>query len=308
MEAIIPPVDKTLLEKELNEDIFIRETNFGNNKIYVFNAHNSPNLMNEVGRLRELTFRDAKGGTGKSSDIDSYDLNEVPFEQLIVWNPDDKEIIGGYRFIHLKNLPFDENGIVKTPTANLFHYSENFIKNFLPYTIELGRSFVQPIYQPANNIRKGMYSLDNIWDGLGSIMVDNPDVRYLFGKITMYPHFNTYARDLILFFMNKYFPDNDHLVMPHKPMDFTTNRAEMERLFCCESYDEDYKILVQKVRSVGENIPPLFNAYMNLSSTMRNFGTALNHHFGLVEETGIMITVDDISDVKKDRHVLTYRN
>ena len=308
MEAIIPAIDKALLEKELTEDIFIRDTNFGNNKIYIFDAHNSPNLMKEVGRLRELTFRDAKGGTGKSSDIDNYDLNEVPFQQLIVWNPTDKEIIGGYRFIHCKNLPFDENGIVMTPTARLFNYSDKFIKEFLSYTIELGRSFVQPIYQPVNNIRKGMYSLDNVWDGLGAIMVDNPDVKYLFGKVTMYPHFNTYARDLILFFMNMYFPDKDKLVRPHKPMDFTTSEDEMRRLFNHNNYDEDYKILIQKVRSVGENIPPLFNAYMNLSKTMRNFGTALNDHFGLVEETGIIVTVQDISDVKKERHVLSYRS
>ncbi|MBU1013634.1 MAG: GNAT family N-acetyltransferase [Bacteroidetes bacterium] len=307
METIIPPVDKALLEKELNDKIFIRNTNFGNNEIYVFTVHDSPNLMQEVGRLREITFRDAKGGTGKSIDIDSFDISEIPFKQLIVWNPEDKEIIGGYRFIHCKNLQINEKGAVSTPTAELFKYSEKFVKEFLPYTIELGRSFVQPLYQPSNNIRKGMYSLDNIWDGLGSIMVDNPDVKYLFGKVTMYPHFNVYARDIILFFMEKYFPDKDELVRPHKPMNYTTDADELNRVFTSRSYDEDYKILVQKVRSLGENIPPLFNAYMNLSSTMRTFGTALNDHFGLVEETGIMVTVDDIFEVKKDRHVTTYK-
>lgn len=307
METIMPPVNKALLEKELNDDIFIRNTNFGNNEIYVFTAHDSPNLMQEVGRLREITFRDAKGGTGKSIDIDSFDTSEIPFKQLIVWNPEDKEIIGGYRFIHCKNLQINEKGVVSTPTAELFKYSEKFVKEFLPCTIELGRSFVQPLYQPSNNIRKGMYSLDNIWDGLGSIMVDNPDVKYLFGKVTMYPHFNVYARDIILFFMEKYFPDRDELVRPHKPMNYTTDADELNRVFTSRSYDEDYKILVQKVRSLGENIPPLFNAYMNLSSTMRTFGTALNDHFGLVEETGIMVTVDDIFEVKKDRHVTTYK-
>ncbi|PKP33823.1 MAG: hemolysin [Bacteroidetes bacterium HGW-Bacteroidetes-17] len=307
METIMPPVNKASLEKELNDEIFIRNTNFGNNEIYVFTAHDSPNLMQEVGRLREITFRDAKGGTGKSIDIDSFDTSEIPFKQLIVWNPEDKEIIGGYRFIHCKNLQINEKGVVSTPTAELFKYSEKFVKEFLPCTIELGRSFVQPLYQPSNNIRKGMYSLDNIWDGLGSIMVDNPDVKYLFGKVTMYPHFNVYARDIILFFMEKYFPDKDELVRPHKPMNYTTDADELNRVFTSRSYDEDYKILVQKVRSLGENIPPLFNAYMNLSSTMRTFGTALNDHFGLVEETGIMVTVDDIFEVKKDRHVTTYK-
>ncbi|MCP4553229.1 MAG: GNAT family N-acetyltransferase [Bacteroidetes bacterium] len=306
MEKIIPAVDKEVLENELTDKIFVRNTNYGYNKIYIFTHHDSPKLMEEVGRLRETTFRDAKGGTGKSLDIDEYDTFEIPFRQLIVWNPADREIIGGYRFIHCKDLPLNEDRSVRTPTARLFNYSEKFINDYLINTIELGRSFVQPLYQPANNIRKGMYSLDNLWDGLGSIMVDNPDVKYLFGKITMYPHFNTYARDLILYFMDKYFPDKDELIRPHKSMNFTTDEDELARILTADNYDDDYKMLVQKVRSVGENIPPLFNAYMNLSSTMRNFGTALNDHFGLVEETGIMVTVGDIFEVKKNRHVATY--
>lgn len=306
MEKIIPAADKRILENELTDKIFVRNTNYGNNKIFIFSYQESPNLMQEVGRLREMTFRDAKGGTGKSCDIDEYDTFEVPFRQLIVWNPDDQEIIGGYRFIHCKDLPINKDGSVRTPTARLFNYSDDFINNYLLNTIELGRSFVQPLYQPANNIRKGMYSLDNLWDGLGSIIVDNPDIKYLFGKITMYPHFNTYARDLILYFMDKYFPDEDNLIRPHKPMSFTTDEDELARILTADNYDDDYKTLVQKVRSVGENIPPLFNAYMNLSSTMRNFGTALNDHFGLVEETGIMVTVGDIFEAKKDRHVSTY--
>ncbi len=307
METIISPIEKSLLEKELTKEKFIRKTNNGNNSIYVFSNTDSPNLMKEIGRLRELTFRDAGGGTGKSMDIDRHDTSETPFKQLIVWDPDDKEIIGGYRFIHCKELKVDENGIVSSPTSKLFKYSKKFIKEYLPYTIELGRSFVQPIYQPTNNIRKGMYSLDNIWDGLGALVIDNPDVKFLFGKVTMYPRFDSLARDLVLFFMSKYFPDNEKLLFPYKPLKLSTENKVLENIFTGCNYDEDYKLLIQKVRGLNEQIPPLFNAYMNLSATMKTFGTAYNEAFGNVEETGIIVTVKDIYDFKKNRHLSSYK-
>ena len=307
MQTIPPPIDRAILENELTEDIFVRDTNYGNNKIYIFSHHNSPNLMKEVGRLREVTFRDAGGGTGKALDIDEYDTTEVPFKQLIVWNPEDKEIIGGYRFIKCKDLPVDIEGNIKTPTSRLFKLSASFNNEFLPHSIELGRSFVQPMYQPMNNIRKGMYALDNIWDGLGALIADHKEIKYLFGKITMYRHFDPFARDLILHFMNIYFPDPDELVRPRNPLPFTIDIKELSETFAGNNYDADYKILVHKVRAKGQLIPPLFNAYMNLSSTMRTFGTAFNDHFGEVEETGIIITIDDINDLKRDRHVHSYK-
>ena len=307
METIIPPVDVSILEKELTKNKFVRDTNNARNQIFVITHHNSPNVMREIGRLREITFRDAGGGTGKSIDIDDYDISDNPFKQLIVWNPEDKAIIGGYRFIHCKDLDMDENGNVKTPTAKLFGYSKKFVDEFVPYTVELGRSFVQPLYQPAFNIRVGIYSLDNLWDGLGAVVTDNPDVRYLFGKVTMYPHFDSLAKDMVLFFISKYFPDKDKLVFPYDPVKFKTDKKVLTSIFTGCNYEEDYKILIQKVRSLNENVPPLFNAYMNLSSTMRTFGTAMNTHFGNVEETGIIVTIKDIYDFKKDRHISTYK-
>ncbi|MFC2107717.1 GNAT family N-acyltransferase [Bacteroidota bacterium] len=307
METIIPPIDVSILEKELTKDKFVRDTNNSRNQIFVITHQDSPHVMREIGRLREITFRDAGGGTGKSIDIDDYDISDNPFKQLIVWNPEDKAIIGGYRFIHCKNLDIDENGNVKTPTARLFEYSKKFVDEFIPYTVELGRSFVQPLYQPAFNIRVGIYSLDNLWDGLGAVVTDNPDVKYLFGKVTMYPHFDSLAKDLVLFFINKYFPDKDKLVVPRDPVKFRTDKKVLTSIFTGCNYEEDYKILIQKVRSLKENVPPLFNAYMNLSATMRTFGTAMNTHFGNVEETGIIVTLKDIYDFKKDRHISTYK-
>lgn len=304
IESLIPPVPIENLEKELTADRFVKLTNNGNNEIFIFNHLNAPNLMREVGRLRELTFRDSGGGTGKAIDIDEFDTMEEAFEQLIVWNPREKDIIGGYRFIHGKKIRKDEHGQFLTPTAELFGFSDTFVKDYLPYTIELGRSWVQPNYQPSTDLRKGMFALDNIWDGLGALVTHNPDVKYFFGKITMYLTFNTYARDLILYFLKKYFPDDEGLIFPFHPVPLHNPEAELEAHFIGKNYQENYKILVQQVRLLKENIPPLVNAYMNLSSTMRTFGTALNPGFGEVEETGIMIKIEDIYEAKKERHLI----
>jgi hypothetical protein len=306
METIIPPVDRALIEQELNADRFIRDTNNANNKIYVITHHDSPNTMREIGRLREMTFRDAGGGTGKSIDVDKYDTGKDPFKQLIVWDPDEREIIGGYRFMHGKEIKLNDDGSLHTPTGKLFNISQQFIDEYLPVTVELGRSFVQTFYQPTVDLRRGMYSLDNIWDGLGAIVIDNPDLKYMFGKVTLYPHYDALAKDLLYYFIEKYFPDNDNLMTPIKPVPISTPAKVMKSIFTGCNYDEDYKILVQKIRSLNEGVPPLFNAYMNLSATMRSFGAAINQGFGNVEEMGIIVTIADIYDYKKDRHISTY--
>ena len=306
METIINPVDKNLLEKELNEHTFLRDTNNGNNEIYIVSQKDSPNVLREIGRLREVTFRDAGGGTGKAIDLDEFDTGEYAFLQMVLWDPEESEIIGGYRYACCDNLKIDDKGHVQSPTSALFKYSDTFLKDYFPYTIELGRSFVQPLYQPTYNLRRGMFALDNLWDGLGALVIENPKVKYLFGKVTMYTSFDTLARDLILFFLQKYFPDEEELVRPYQPLEISTSKKILNSIFTGCNYTEDYKILIQKVRKLGENVPPLVNAYMNLSSTMKTFGTAMNAHFGHVEETGILVTVSDIYDIKKERHIVTY--
>jgi hypothetical protein len=307
METIIEKTDRHLLEQELNRDRFIRNTNNGKNQIYIITHHDSPNVMREIGRLREVTFRHAGGGTGKSIDIDEFDISEHPYKQLLVWNPEDKEIVGAYRFILCKDTEF-KNGEVKLATTELFHFSEKFIKEYLPYTIELGRSFIQPAYQPSEQFRKGLFSLDNLWDGLGAIIIDYPEMRYFFGKVTMYTDFNAQARDMILAFMNHFFPDKENLVEPvHElRLGYKTNVDEFIKSLDGLDYKDGHALLNKNVRAIGENIPPLVNAYMNLSSTMKTFGTATNPTFGDVEETGLMVTIADIFESKKERHITSY--
>lgn len=284
----------------------MRKTNNAENEIYVITHHDSPNVMLEIGRLRELAFRTAGGGTGMEVDIDEFDTAPIPYKQLIVWDPDEQEIVGGYRYILCNEAHFEAPGVPHLATSELFIFSPHFLENEFKQTIELGRSFVQPLFQPSAQSRKGIFSLDNLWDGLGALIVDHPQMKYFFGKVTMYQHFNQRARDMILYFMNRFFPDPDIFVYPIKPLPIHTPIEEFDPLFNGSSFEENHKVLFQQVRALGENIPPLFNSYMSLSPSMRTFGTALNDTFGDVEETGILVTIDDIYPAKKERHVTSY--
>lgn len=299
------PIDE--IKAELTADRLLRKTNNGNNEVYLFAGPDSPVLMREVGRVREHTFRHAGGGTGKDIDIDKYDTDiNHPHKQLIVWDPDNNEIIGGYRyFINSSQNP--TNDLSRLAAYSYFNFSDRFKNEFYPYLMELGRSFVQPEYQSKSMGRKSLFSLDNLWDGLGAVVIETPHVRYMFGKVTMYRHYNQEARDMILYFMRNHFGDREQLITPIEPVYIDIHEDKMKKLFTHGNYRDDYKVLSAEVRKLGENIPPLFNAYMNLSPSMLTFGTFINHHFGNVEETGIMITVRDIYIDKVDRHLASYR-
>lgn len=306
MEDIIAPIDKEVLKSELTEDKRLRFTNKSNNEIYIVTWKNAPNVLKEIGRLREIAFRAAGGGTGKSMDLDEYDLMENPYQQLIVWDPEAEEILGGYRYLLGDEVEFDAEGKPLLATAHMFNFSEKFLKDYLPTTIELGRSFVTLEYQSTRAGSKGLFALDNLWDGLGALTVVMPQVKYFFGKMTMYPSYNRFGRDMILYFLKKHFNDKDKLITPMQPLLIETDEKVLEKLFCYDTFKEDYKVLNTEVRKLGHNIPPLVNAYMSLSPTMRMFGTAINDGFGDVEETGILIAVDEILEEKRVRHIESY--
>lgn len=306
-EPVAAGISTEQLAAELAKVGMLRKTNNGNNEVYLFDNNVSPLLMHEIGRIRELTFRHAGGGTGKALDLDEYDLSPVhPQKQLIIWDPDNREIVGGYRFIFPGHKEKDFS-VDRFASSSYFNFSPRFVRKYLPHTMELGRSFVKPEYQSGAMGRKSLFALDNLWDGLGAIIIDNRQIRYLFGKVTMYTHYNLQARNMILYFMLKYFPDPDKLAVPTDQIYIDIHAEEMKQIFTGRGFRENYKILSQEVRKLGENIPPLINAYMNLSPTMRCFGTFINHHFGDVEETGIMITVRDIYIEKINRHLSSYR-
>ncbi len=306
MQAIIPPVDKELLKAELTPERRLRTTNKAGNEIYIVTYQQAPNVMREIGRLREIAFRAAGGGTGEELDWDEFDICDHPYYQLIVWDPEEQLILGGYRFLPGNEISYDEQGQPRLATSHMFRFSDEFLHTYMHDTVELGRSFVTLEYQSTRAMSKGIFALDNLWDGLGALTVLIPNLKYFFGKMTMYPSFNREARDMILYFLNKHFGDKDELVTPICPLHIDTPPERLAALFTEDDFKADYRILNTAVRKLGFNIPPLVNAYMGLSPTMRVFGTAVNHEFGEVEETGIFIAVDEILEQKRMRHIDTY--
>ena len=300
---IIPPVPLADLLAELTPEKRLRMTNRSKNEVYIVTWQDSPNVVREIGRLREIAFRAAGGGTGQPLDLDEFDTCSNPYKQLVVWDPENREILGGYRYKVGSEVEFDANGQPVLATSHMFHFSERFIRDYLPYTVELGRSFVTLEYQSTRMGSKGLFALDNLWDGLGALVVIEPKCRYFFGKFTMYPSYDRLSRDMILYFLRKHFADPDHLILPMTPLQLDHPEEELSKIFTEEEFRADYRILNARVRERGLSIPPLVNAYMNLSPTMRLFGTAINDGFGDVEETGILIAFDEILEEKRIRHM-----
>ena len=303
LSYIIPPVDRELLRSELSDDKLIRKTNKLNNDIYIVNHHNSPNVMREIGRLRELTFAMSGGGTGNPVDIDERDTAEICYDQLIVYSPENDEIVSGYRFLDCSKVLDDDRFKTHLSTAHYFNFSDHFVNEYLPYTIELGRSWVQPAYQPSQNPRKGIFALDNLWDGLGALVITHKHVEHFYGKVTMYPTYDKEARNALLSFMHYFFPDNDGLVTPKHPLVYNQNNAKFIRMIKGLEYKEAYKLLSRFVKAREETVPPLINQYMSLSNTMKMFGTCVNEDFGDVEESGILVTIADVYPEKSERHL-----
>lgn len=305
MEKIIDRIDRDLIMSELTHDRLLRHANKGVNEVYVVDAHCAPNTMREIGRLREIAFREAGGGTGLACDIDEFDMMETPCRQLVVWDPEDLEIVGGYRFILGEDIVL-KDGVPNIATSHMFRFSHKFINEYLPATLELGRSFVALDYQSTKSHPRALYVLDNLWDGLGALTVVYPQIKYLFGKVTMYPRYGEECRDLLLGFLHKYFHDPDGLVVPIEELPSKAKSDSIQSFFTGSSFKEDYRILNHATRERGRNIPPLVNAYMSLSPTMKVFGTAINHEFGDVEETGIFFKISEIFEEKKRRHIHTF--
>ena len=188
----------------------------------------------------------------------------------------------------------------------MFEFSPQFLSEYLPYTIELGRSFVSLPYQSTRMGAKSLFALDNLWDGLGALTVLYPKMKYFYGKVTMYKDYDRHARNLILHFLRLHFSDPEGLVTPTEPLPIEVDEEEIRTLFPTDDFSANYRALNTAVRALGYNIPPLVSAYMALSPKMRVFGTAINYGFGLVEETGILIAIDTIIPDKRLRHIETF--
>ena len=300
MKQIIPPVERDILIQEL-EGHLLRPTNKADNLIYDLTAHECPNVMREIARLREISYRDGGGATGNEMDMDDMDTMPKPYHQLIVWDPDQQQIVGGYRYLFGSDAEI-RNGQPHITSAHLFHYSERFIRDYLPWSIEFGRAFVQPDYQVRSAGVKALFALDNIWDGIGALVYNNPQLRYMFGKVTIYPDYDAKARELIYAYLNRYHHGEEGLIAPHKPEPL----QEIETPFEGEDAQANYHLLLHALREQGTIIPPMFSAYLNLTNDLQFFGNAINDELANVYETGIMVDIDTILPEKKERYIKPY--
>lgn len=304
---IIDPIPAEVLKKELNADTFLRTTNRGNNEIYIVNNENSPNVLREIGRLREVAFRAVGGGSGKECDLDHFDLEDKACFQLVVWNPENEEIIGGYRFTRWKMASFHENGQPFVNTEHLFDFSQKFIDEYFPHCVEMARAFIQPKYQSAAMGRKALFALDNLWDGIGGIVATDPSVKYLAGKVTIYSSSPEMSRKAMIWYLDHYLGDREGLLTSKRPETWT---KEDDAFFCAmfegQDYKEGYITLNNYVKSLNDTIPPLIHSYIGLSETMKTFGTTFDPDFGDCYDTAMMITIDDIYQAKKDRYINTF--
>lgn len=306
---IIPPLEPKIIRSELHEGLKLRDTNRAGNELYSFRAYEAPNTMLEIGRLREEAFRPAGAGSGKAADIDEYDIDPEGYKQLIVWDPNTQEILGGYRYIHCKDaiekLP-DGNYTTHLSSAELFEFNNTFIEEYLPKTIELGRSFVRNDLQNTgskNGAPRSIFTLDNLWDGLGALMLYYDDCQYFFGKMTMYETYNVKARDLIYYYLATYFQPKEQLVTMKYPIPSQTPIYELKKVITGYDAKGDYRAMSKAIRDMGAAIPPLVNAYISLTDRLIVFGTSYNPFFGNALEASILVPMEEITPEKKKRHI-----
>jgi hypothetical protein len=202
---------------------------------------------------------------------------------------------------------FHENGQPYVNTEHLFDFSQKFIDEYFPYCIEMARAFVQPKYQSAQMGRKALFALDNLWDGIGGLVATDPSVKYLSGKVTIYSSSPELSRKAMVYYLDKYFGDREGLITSKNPELWTPEQAEMfDEMFTGATYKENYQILNNYVKSMGDTIPPLIHSYIGLSETMKTFGTTFDPDFGDCYDTAMIITIADIYKEKYDRYIASY--
>lgn len=250
-KTIAHPQDRRSLKQELREAELLGETSDGK-KIYLFDYKPDSAVMQEVGRLREISFRCVGEGTGEKKDIDKYDRY---YRHLILWDEEDLEIAGAYRLAEAHKLIHDEHSPLYSET--LFQYSDA-MKPYFEQGIELGRSFVQPRYW-------GRRSLDYLWYGIGAYLKKHPEVRYMFGPVSLSNSYPKPAKDMLIWFYQHYFGDENQLATANMPYTLSHDvHQNLSTLFCGTDYKADFKILKEQLDYMGVSVPTLYKQYSEL--------------------------------------------
>lgn len=292
-KPIIPPVDKALLREEFARATEWPEASHGAIKLYCIDV-GFPAILREIGRLREIAFRSGGGGTGEVLDLDRFDTDPYyRFRQLVVWDSEEEAIAGGYRFVYGYDVHLNGQGQPDIPSAHIFRFSENFIRDGLPRTMELSRSFIAAQYQrKLDAARKSIFILDCLFKGIciASRMGNTPDV---FGKVTFYPDYPADAFALLTAAMEKHCYGGEDIA----PVQAYTvpPSTETAQILTHDDFRSDFRALAATLLKRGQYLPPILKSYINLTTTLKYYGSALNDEFGNVVEMGLRLHMPDLN-------------
>lgn len=290
--AIAHPVSRIDLLNELKKSKLIGQTSDGK-KIYLYDYTDDSIVLKELGRLREISFRKVGEGVNKKRDTDKYDIY---YQHIILWDENELEIVGSYR-IGNSDFIFKNIGVKGFYSNNLFSYNEEFVP-YLQNSIELGRSFVQPKYW-------GTRALDYLWFGIGAYLKNNPNIKYMFGPVSLSASFPTIAKDMIIFFYSHYYGNTNSLVEAKTPYQYANNINELKELFDLNDKKKDFKFLKSTLANIGVSIPTLYKQYSEiaLDDGVKFLKFNVDKNFSDCIDGFILVEIDKIKDSAKQRYM-----
>ncbi|GAB1373115.1 lysophospholipid acyltransferase family protein [Candidatus Kapaibacterium sp.] len=252
-KTIIHPINKKILKSELNVSILLGYTNDGM-KIYLAEYETGPNIIKEIGRLRELTFRKVGEGTGKTIDMDIYDLY---YKHIVLWDDKELEIVGSYRLGIVSEIieNYGPKGLYNSSQYKLSSTFVDKIKN----SLEVGRSFIQQKYWKSS-------ALDYIWQGIGAYLSKNDKIEYLWGAVSISDTYPEIAKNLIISYYTKWYKGDFELVTPCLAFSQSSKlQNEVKEILCADNYIDDFKNLKNALKNMGLSVPVLYRRYTELA-------------------------------------------
>ncbi|MCT7649397.1 GNAT family N-acyltransferase [Aliarcobacter butzleri] len=290
--AVAHPVSKIDLYNELKKSPLLGQTNDGK-KIYLYDYVEDSIVLKELGRLREISFRKVGEGVNKKRDIDKYD---VYYQHIILYDKNELEIVGAYR-IGNSDMIFKEFGTKGFYSNTLFQFNDEFMF-YLQNSIELGRSFVQPKYW-------GTRALDYLWYGIGAYVKANPNIKYMFGPVSISGAFPAIAKDMLVFYYNYYYSSEKNLVEARTPFSYSSHIHDIKEFFTLEDKKRDFKSLKIALSNIGVNVPTLYKQYseLTLDDGVKFLDFNVDKNFGDCIDSFILVEIDKIKDSMKQRYM-----
>jgi putative hemolysin len=292
-KTVVHPVDRRILKRELRNTRLLNITPDGK-LIYLVRHDEAPNLMRELARMREVTFRRVGEGTRREIDLDAYDRT---YQHLVLWDNEDLEIVGSYRIGVCPDL-LRTGSVNALYTSSCFSLSPAF-STYLPHAIELGRSFVQQRYWNSN-------ALEYLWHGLGAYVIDNPHIRYLFGAVSLSVEYPREAQEMIVHFYRKWFGAEPGIVTGRAPLTLQAERrAQLNALFSSTDYNAEFRLLKNWLKERGLSFPTLYRQYTDLCEAggVKFFDFSVDRDFNNCIDGFILVDLNLLKSSKRERYL-----